>query len=899
MKLRVPRERPGLVRRPRLRDRLGTAPGSPLTLISAPAGFGKTTLLAAWLADVSSEGPSAAWVSLDETDNDPALFWTYVIAALRSVAGRDVGASALSLLESSQMAIDAVLASLINDLVALSGDVILVLDDYHVIESRDVHDAMVFLLKHLPPQLHVIVASRADPPFSLARWRGDGRLTEVRAADLRFTPQESATYLNGALGEVLTMEEVAVLDQRTEGWIAALQLAALSMQGRDDRASFVAGFAGDDRYIVDYLVEEVLQRQPAEVRNFLLETSVLDRLSGPLCDAVTGQGNGRATLAALERANLFLVPLDDSRRWYRYHHLFADVLQAHLEDERPDDVPHLHNRASAWYERNGEPSEAIRHALEAADFDRAANLAELAIPAMRQGRQEATIRGWLKVLPDEVVHARPVLNVGFAGALVAAGEFDGVEARLRDAEQAVHVAGSGARPKDVVVADEAEFLGLPGAIELYRVALALARGDLVDALAHAHLTLKLLPEDHYLGRASAAGLLGIASWTGGDLEAGYQGYAECVEGLRKVGHIADIFGCSIALADIRRTQGRLRDAMHIYQEALQSAAEQGVPVLRGAADMYVGMSEIYLERDDLVAATEQLMRSQALGEHNGLPQNRYRWLVAMARIRAAEGNAGAAFDLLDEAERRYVGDFFPNVRPVAAVRARTCLLEGEVGDALAWALERGVSVADDLSYLREFEHVTLARILLARHRTERSDLPLHEAAALLDRLLAEAEAGGRAGTAIEILVLQSLVCQARGDMPEALAHLQRALDLAQPEGYVRVFVDEGAPMGALLRALASQRTAGSYARRILATASTIDRDRPVRQHLVEPLSERELDVLRLLGSDLNGPEIARELMVSLNTMRTHTKNIYTKLGVRNRRAAVRQGEELNLLAPRL
>jgi len=649
---------------------------------------------------------------------------------------------------------------------------------------------------------------------------------------------------------------------------------------------------------VDYLAEEVLQRQSEDVRQFLLQSSILDRLSGPLCDAVTGQGNGRATLGTLERANLFLVPLDDRRRWYRYHHLFADVLRAHLLGEQPDNVPALHSRASGWFERNGEPTEAIRHALAAGDFDRAANLAELAIPAMRQDRHEATIRGWLKVLPDEVVRVRPVLTVGLAGALVVAGEFEGVEGRLRDAERWLDVTGSGAPSAEMIVADEAGFRSLPGATEAYRAALALAHGDVPGTVTHARRALEVSPGEDHLVRAAAAGMLGLASWTSGDLEAGYQGYAECVDGLRRVGHIADIFGCSIALADIRRTQGRLRDAMRTYEHALQLADDQGGPVVRGTSDMYVGMSEVYRERDDLQTATELLVRSQELGEHIGMPQNRYRWLVAMARIREAGGDVGAAVDLLDEAERLYVGDFFPNVRPVAAVRARSHVLRGEVGEALAWVRERGLSVQDDLSYLREFEHVTLARVLLALHRTERSEPSLQEAVRLLDRLLAEAETGERTGTVIEILVLQALAHQALGDMPAALASLQRALSLAEPEGYVRIFVDEGAPMGSLLRALASQGSAGRYARRILAISSTTDHDRPVKQSLVEPLSERELDVLRLLGTDLNGPEIARELMVSLNTMRTHQKNIYAKLGVNNRRAAVRQGDELKLLSRR-
>src|SRR5438874_949395 len=552
-KLHVPRGARGLVPRQRLRERLSAGPGSALTLISAPAGFGKTTLLTEWLAAVRGEAPAAGWLSLDEADNDPSLFWKYVVAALRSVAGREVGVGALSLLEASQAPIDAVLTALINDLFAVSDDVILVLDDYHVIEAPEVHDGVVFLLEHLPPRMHVVIASRADPPFSLARWRGFGGLAEIRAADLRFTPEESATYLDGTVGGVLTAQDVATLDQRTEGWIAALQLAALSMQGRDDPASFIAGFAGDDRYIVDYLVEEVLQRQSEDVRQFLLQSSVLDRLSGPLCDAVTGQANGGATLVTLERANLFLVPLDDRRRWYRYHHLFADVLLAHLLEEQADNVAVLHSRARVWFERSGEPAEAIRHALAAGDFDRAANLAELAIRSMAQARQEATMRGWLKVLPAEVVRVRPVLTVGFAGALLLAGEFEGVEGRLRDAEQWLSMTESEARAAGMVVADEAGCGSLRGRIGASRAALAWVGGDCQSTVTHARRALELSPAEDHLIRASAAGVLGLAYWASGDLEAGFEAYAECVDGLRRVGHIADIFGCSIALADIRRS----------------------------------------------------------------------------------------------------------------------------------------------------------------------------------------------------------------------------------------------------------------------------------------------------------------------------------------------------------
>jgi LuxR family maltose regulon positive regulatory protein len=871
-------------------------------LISAPAGFGKTTLLTEWLA-AGPAGPAderlAAWLSLDRADNDPASFWTYVIAALQTVAP-GVGESALTLLQAPQPPlIETVLTALLNDLGAGTGDIVLVLDDYHVIDARDVQDEMAFLLDHLPPRLHVVIASRTDPALPLARLRARGELVETRAAELRFTPDEAAAYLNETMGLQLTARDVAALEGRTEGWIAALQLAALSMQGRDDVAGFIAGFTGDDRYVVDYLAEEVLQRQPDRVQNFLLQTSILGRLSGPLCDAVTGQGGGKAMLETLDRGNLFLVPLDDRRRWYRYHHLFADVLQARLLDEQPDQVPDLHQRASAWYQQNGEPAVAIGHALAAGDFERAADLAEVEIPAMSRTRQEAMVRGWLEVIPDEVVRVRPVLSVGFAGALLSVGELEGVESRLRDAERWLDVttgtdARSAARSAEMVVADEEEYRRLPGMIKLYRAALALARGDVPGTVRHARRALEVALADDHLCRAAASGILGLAFWTSGDLEAGHSAYAECMAGLRRAGHIADTFGCAIALADIRLVQGRLGEAMRTYEQALQRVPEQGGPVLRGTADMYVGMSGVHRERNDLHTATQQLLRSQELGEHTGLPQNRYRWRVAMARLRQAEGDLDGALDLLNEAERVYVGDFFPHVRPVPAVRARIWIARGSLGEARGWAREQGLSVDDDLSYLREFEHITLARVLMARYQDERAERSVHEAIRLLDRLLRAAEEGERAGSVIEILVLRALAYQRHGDIPAALSCLERAVMLAEPEGYVRVFADEGPPMASLLRVAAKQQTTGNYVRQLLAAVTETEQNGPVKQALIEPLSERELDVLRLLGTELDGPAIARELMVSLNTVRTHTKHIYAKLAVTNRRAAVRRAAELDL-----
>ncbi len=712
-KLHVPGRRRGVVGRARLTGRLDRVSECALTLVSAPAGFGKTTLVAEWLAGLGDDGPHAAWLSLDPGDSDPARFWAYAVAALRTATGDDLGAGALALLESSQPPTDAVVTALLNDLLAVAHEVVLVLDDYHVIASREVHEGLAYLLERLPAQVHVVITSRADPALPLARWRARGELVEIRAADLRFSPDESAAYLNGPMGLTLSEREVSALEGRTEGWIAALQLAALSMQGREDSAGFIAGFAGDDRYVVDYLTEEVVQRQPEPVQRFLLRTSVLDRLTGPLCDAVTGEEGGKEQLAALERGNLFLNALDDQRRWYRYHHLFADVLRAQLLHERPNEVAELHQRASTWFEEHGEPTEAIRHALAAGDVERAADLMELAMPAMRRSRQEVTIRSWLDLVPPEILRARPVLAVGLAGGLMASGEVESVDGLLRDAERWLD--GPTGESEGMVVVDHDQLRLVPATIAMYRAGQALTRGDLAATVQHARRTLELLPEGDDLGWAGGTALMGLAWWAAGDIEAACGAYVDAMAGLQRAGHESDALGCALALADMQVARGRLGDALATLEQALRRVTGEGVPVLRGTADMHLGISEVLRERGESAAADEHLRRSRELGEHSGLPQHRYRWRVAVAQAMDRDGDRQGALALLDEAERAYTSDFSPPVRPVAAIRARLQVAHGDAGAALAWARERGLSADDDLSYLREYEHITLARALLAEH----------------------------------------------------------------------------------------------------------------------------------------------------------------------------------------
>jgi len=946
-KLYIPPVWPNLVRRSRLIDRLnqGQNQGRKVTLISAPAGFGKSTLVSEWV-DQKVEGggmkayperrrreesgesrhpsssisyPSnAAWLSLDVRDNEPTRFLTYLVAALQTLdlsetEGANIGAGVLANLQDPQPPpTESILTELLNEIAAIPDKFILVLDDYHVIDTQPVDEALTFLLEHQPPQMHVVIATREDPLLPLARLRARGQLTELRVADLRFTTGEAATFLNQMMGLGLSAEEVDSLEARTEGWIAGLQLAAISMRGREDVSGFIRAFAGDNRYIVDYLVEEVLQGQPENIHNFLLETSILDRLSGPLCDAVrfdtaetpSGQKDGQRMLEALERGNLFVVPLDDKRQWYRYHHLFADVLQARLLEEQSDQLPGLHRRVSEWYERNGMPADAIRHAFAAEDYKRAAGLIELEWRAMDRSFQSATWLGWVKALPDELVRARPVLSAEYGWALLDNGELEAAESRLRDAERWLEMMGgqserSKALAAGMVVVDEEEFESLPVTLNNARAFQAQALGDVPGTLKYTKRNLDLLPEDNYFERGIQAAVLGLAYWGNGELEAAHRSVADGVRYMRQANNILFAVSGTSTLADIRIAQGRLHEAVSTYEQSLQLALEQGERVLQGTADLYLGLSGLHYELGDLGAAKQQLLRSEELGEAAALPHWHHRRHLGHAQIKQAQGDLNGAVEELQEAERLFTRHAIPDVRPIAAWKTRVWVMQGRVAEALGWAREQGLAVDDDLSYLREFEYITLARALIARYKSERPDGDIQEAMGLLRRLLKAAEEGGRMGSVIEILALQALAEQAQGDVSQALDSLERALTLAEPEGYVQIFVDEGPPMVALLRRMKSESgRLKAYISKLLAAFGKRKTPLPSAlspQPLVEPLSERELEVLGLLGGDLNGPEIAADLMVSLNTMRSHTKHIYNKLEVNNRRAAVRRAKELGLL----
>ena len=924
-KLYIPPLRPKAIIRPRLTERLNAGlqhtPG--VILISAPAGFGKTTLISEWMTAFTpacSAGVKAAWLSLDEGDSDPTRFLTYLIAALQTIAA-NIGDGLLNALQSPQpLSTESILTALLNEIAAVSEDFILVLDDYHVVEAQVVDRMLTFLVEHLPPHMQLVIVSREDPPLPLARLRVRGQLTELRAADLRFTPAEAAEFLNRVMGLNLSAENIAALENRTEGWIAGLQLAAISMQGRSDVASFIGSFTGSHRFVLDYLVEEVIQHQPEQVRGFLLQTVILDRMCAVLCNAVTGREDSKELLDVLERGNLFLISLDDQRQWYRYHHLFADVLRAHLMEAQPERVTSLHSRASVWYERNGLPSDAIRHALAAKEFARAVDLIELAFPAMNRARQFATLLGWLKALPDEVVRVRPMLCYAYALSSMACGENERVEAWLRDAEHWLEAtADSDERAEslatEMIVADEKEFQRLPGLIALIRAGQALGRGDMLGTVKYAQRVLDFAPEGDHLMLGGAASQLGLVAWTDGDLDTARLMTADGMVNLQLGGYISPSIGCAITLADIQIAQGRLHGAMTTYERGLQWAMPPGAPILPGAADMYVGLSNLQYEHNDLKTATQHLLTSQSLGVLAGLPQNPYRWRATMARIQMTQGDLAGALDLLDQAERLYDGNFSPNVRPIATRKVRVWVAQGRLSEALNWAREQGLSIDDDLSYLREFDHITLARVMLACYQRDHADRSLAGVMGLLERLLKAAEAGGRTGSAIEILLLHALAYHAKGDLAAARLPLQRALILAEPEGYVRIFVDEGEAMRLLMaecRVLIEKQKQPEdqqligYVDKILAAfppsasphSTIVQQKSEIRnQHseMVELLSERELGILRLIAEGLSNREIGERLFLALDTVKGHNRRIFDKLQVSSRTEAIARARELGLL----
>ena len=911
-KLYTPRWRAGLVPRARLTERLDHVTKRKLTLVSAPAGFGKSSLLAEWLTGTPAGERPAAWLSLDPSDNDPALFWAYFVTALQRVHS-GVGESALSLLRSNQPPpIEKLLGTLLNEITASSDEpstgssdgFVLVLDDYHVIEAQPVHTGISFLLDHLPPQMHLVIAGRADPPLPLSRLRGQGELAELRAADLRFTAEEAAAFLNEVMGLDLSAGDVAALETRTEGWIAGLQLAALSMQGREDVPSFITAFAGDDRYIVDYLVEEVLQRQPEEVRSFLLQTSILDRFSAPLCDAVTGRQDGKAVLEALERGNLFVVPLDDKRQWYRYHHLFGDVLRAHSMEEQPDRVPALHRLAAAWFEERSMAPEAIEQARAAGDHETVARILSANFEDFERTGQYTSISSWSASLPEEMVRKRPRLALIHAGSAVASEDNLRATRRLtawaEDAIDAIE-SGGGFDPTDDI---DGTVVGPDGlgalkgellAMKLVHSARKLQPKEIAGIVEQA---LELLPPGHRtkgMLHMIRAGLQMEAS----DIKLALPGLDRSVEEARRADNPLLLAGVLTHRGQASVTMGRLEEGRSSFEEAIlaaQGASSEATLLMCGP---HTGLAEVFLERADLAMATHHAEKAL---EFAGRSPTRSPVLYARttaAQVLLAAGDTNAAMEQVEAAQRFVQGSSDSRfVSFLSSVRLKIYCWSGDLEAAADVVRVRELSPDVVVDRDNEEEVTAYARSLVA-------DGDYSDAVLVLSRVLPIVRDGGRVQHEIHALTLQALAHELLGERARALESLGRATMLGEPGRFNRTFTVDGPAAGRLLEALADGARRGrgpaeagspSYLANLLpdpevgpegTSASASD--------LAEPLTVRELEVLRLIAAGMRNQNIADQLFISLSTVKRHIANAYGKLDVSHRTEAVARANELNLL----
>ena len=904
-KLHVPRPQPGFVPRPRLVQALGEGLARGLVVVCAPAGFGKTALLADWAG--SGRRP-VAWLSLDTADNDPARFWRHVVAALdRACPG--IGERAGPLLGTPPpSSFDGLVTALINELAARpdDGEVLLVLDDYHLIDAQPVHAALTFLLEHLPAGLRLVLTSRSDPPLPLARLRARGQLAELRVGELRFTPGEAAALLREAAGPGLPGAAAEALAARTEGWVAGLQLAALSLRGQADPAGFVAAFGGSHRYILDYLTGEVLEHQPEQMRTFLLETSILERLSGPLCDAVTGQTGSQAMLEEIERAGLFLVPLDEVRGWWRYHHLFADLLRARLRQERPGQVTALHRNAAAWCQEHGLADDAVRHALGAGDAVWAARLIERHTDELLFRGERATVQRWVAALPAGLAGSRPRLLLAQSRMTLLSGQVEGVGGLLDAAERAyADAAELAGEPYEPSAGRAASVLAnVPATIALDRTYLAELRGDAEQATAYASRALDEAGEDEWMLASHARGYLSIAEWMRGRLGEAEHLLSTTIAQWRAAGESALVVRGCYHLGQVQRAQGRLDAAVETYRQAVDIAAMPGRPAQPGAGTGRMGLAEVAYQRGELDDALRHVTEGIPLAKNYPYTQPLATGLATLAWIRQAQGDPVGASEAMSEAARAAPGPAVTGLlNPVPAQRARLLLAQGDLAAVVRWAEDNGLCAADQPPYTREPEHLVLARVLLAQDRPR-------AALALLNRLHAPAVAQGRTGSVIEIQVLRALALAADGDQAAAVGALAGALTLACSQGYVRVFADEGARMGVLLgRLVAAQRAEQAAAHavplsclaRVLRAFGQRDaapgsgRGAAVVPGLVEQLTARELEILRLVAAGTPNARIAEQLVVTLDTVKKHITHLLGKLGAANRTEAVARARQVGLI----
>jgi LuxR family maltose regulon positive regulatory protein len=899
-KLHVPGPRPGFLPRPRLADRLDEGLRRGLMLVCAPAGSGKTVLLADWARHAQRP---VGWLSLDAGDNDPARFWRHTVAAL-DVPCPGIGDRMGPLLgPPAPPSFEPLVTALINELAArpADGEVPLVLDDYHLVGSQPVHESLGFLLEHRPSGLHPVLASRADPPLALARLRARGQLAELRAAELRFTAGEAAAMLRAAAGADLPDAAVAALAARTEGWAAGLQLAALSLRGQPDVARFVADFTGSHRYVLDFLAEEVLEQQSEQVRAFLLETSVLERLSGSLCDAVTGRTGSQAMLEQVERAGLFLVPLDEVRGWWRYHHLFADLLRARLRAEQPDRTAQLHHNAASWCEEHGLADDAIRHAVAAGEATWAARLIEQHFDEVFFLRGEAaTVHRWLSALPGELVRSRPRLPLAQALMAGISGRVPTVAPLLDAAERASP--GPAGEPFEPTAGRAASMLvNVPALIALHRSQLAELGGDAEAAAALASAALAESSEEEWLLISSARGHLAMSEWLRGRLREAEGRFESILAGRRAAGQLTmTAYGC-YQLGQIQRAQGRLDAAVRTYRQALEAIAVAGQPPPPAAGPAYTGLAEVAYQQNELDAALQHVSEGIALCRRFIYTAALATGLVTLAWIRQATGDPAGALAAMSEA-RKAAPHSGGLLNPVPAQWARLLLAQGDLAGAARWVNDRGLSANDEPDYPREPGHLVLARVLLAQGRPG-------QALALLDRLHLAAATHDRAGSLIEIQALRALALAVSGEETAAVAALAGALTLACPQGYVRVFADEGPPMAALIGRLISAQRAGQAAAGVplgclarLQRAFDPDHTPPdpgqgtaAVPGIVEPLTAREREVLGMLAAGRSNQAIAGELVVTLDTVKKHVTHVLGKLGAANRTEAVARARELGLI----
>ena len=874
-KLYIPRPRPNLISRSHLIERLNAGQARKLTLISAPPGFGKTTLLSAW---IPQNQYCVTWVSLDAGDNDPFLFWAYIISAVQML-GAHLGERALSILRSSHSAsVESVVTTLINELAAFPDRFVLVLDDYHVITSEAIHNTLTFLLDHQPPQMHLVISTRTDPPLPLAQLRARGELTELRADDLRFTSDEATLFLNQMAGLGLTAQDVAALESRTEGWIAGLQLAALSMQGHADRSGFIDAFTGSHRFIMDYLSDQVLQQQSESLRLFLLQTSILDRLCASLCDALTGYTDSQSILEMLDQRNLFLIQLDNDRHWYRYHLLFADVLKHRLKEEQPEAMPELHRRASEWYELEGLLPEAVHHALAAQEFERAAQLIERVAETVWQRGELSTLSGWMQALPDAIRRAHPALRLEYARFLAGASQNIAVEGLMSELELEFEAN---------LPSDEEKVSSLLGRQAAMRAHLAAIRNDFAQAIELSHRAQELVsPDDSRWRGFIALDLSGIYRFTSRWEEAS-QTYLEAATFCQAAGNRIDALTALGLRGEVLQAQGQLREAARQYEQVLRLA--QAWEILYSPATGYAltGLGRVWCEWNDLDAALRYAQAGLEHGKRADIVDVLLRGYLALVRIRKAQGDLDSALALLQDVEPVVQRIGIPEVKGwVNAVRAQVWLEKGDTEAASRWAAGDSDTVHD---VIFPAIPVALAQVWMAQGRPE-------EALQLLDHALQAAEQVGRLGNAIQILVVKALAHRSHGDHEQALVALERALALAEPEGYLRVFVDEGRPIQHLLARAAARNTASGYIQKLLEALSEIVPVDPMApQKLIEPLSARELQVLHLIADGATNQEIANELVLAVNTVKKHISNIYGKLGVDNRVQAVARSRHLDLL----